>query len=532
MSQEFFKSFSDLQVLEAFNSALATSESWLLSDPLRFSEYEVSKTAPNLSDVDFANGDIISRPKQSGGTRDEVYPDILTATMLELALVRCLESNHPSPSAISSAAIKLRRETDSIYETWSNSLLQWIKSCLGEEQVIAHADIRDFFYNIRRDPLEIELANLLKDADGVQTVLRIFDELNSIDAMDKNRVGLPVAPCDFIWLMSDQILNGVDKTICHLPEIQSHRRWIDDFFMATSCPEESVEQLDHILSKAGFTLNHSKTSVVHNRSEFEETFLESAHRTVDRLFQDDFPPKQMVIDDMFRICDELEGRRSTQLIKRLYQLVAKHKISVYLPRTHRDIQQNPLAGESVLQYVGHLRWPQNVVGIVEDAFDEKSTDYRQLATIRWLIECSPSSQSLPKITELLKSNALEFKLHPFATAISLGFIFKYCSTSEYEAFAKEIAENVEHFKTALSLRLGCEFFFLADSTTQVATDIVRTSKDPLVNGLELLLESNSIAGIPRRLNGALRMSTGYKLGWGGLDRAIATRLLPRRLLPH
>ena len=212
MSQE------DLQ--SAWSTCRAQRERWLIADPLAFAEFDVTQSVPNSgTDLHTIDADRLTRAKQSGGLRCEVFPDVFASTTLQLEFDLITASALASPSSLSLRLFGNQLKGENPYEVWSASVMGWVRGELAAGRTVVACDFEDYFSSVRTKDLDDALGDLGVHSARREVVIRLLESINhSASRPDWALRGLPVVPSDFFWLAADIVLLRFDR------EVQNDRR--------------------------------------------------------------------------------------------------------------------------------------------------------------------------------------------------------------------------------------------------------------------------------------------------------------------
>jgi hypothetical protein len=523
---------SELDAWEALTASLATCEQWLISDPLRFAEFEVSRRPPRWQRGRGVEVDRLTRPKQSGGQRSEAYPDIYTSTFLQ-AMAGKLRGEEQESIASRADALPPADAT-SLYDLWHESVLSWLKTQLGSGFRVLIADVRDYFPSMNDSVLSLALSHQALGAAGRDECLRVIARINSEpDHQGRPQQGLPVVPADFFWVVADLGLQPVDEEIrAELPGV-NHVRWIDDFFLSVrSDPSAVVGRLEAILNRRGLHLNAGKTRILEGPAQFEEAFQTAQQAALDALFRMPVGNPDRILREFMPMMDR-DTLNTARLIKRLYVLAARLKSPVFLGRLAGDLARYPAAELAVIRYMGAMGWPKETWGLVVEGLHRAPTQHRRLALIRSLLQFPPGPDCRGRILSEMLSLAADptGDGSPFATALALGYALKHATAAEFDRLAGARLFEVGAWPSAMARRVAYAFLYAGCRFPDEVLPYIQDDPSDLVRGLARLVEARPDEGLPRRLHAAVRTQGSGHLTWGGLDRLVAQRVLPAALAP-
>ena len=241
----------------------------MLSDPLGYAEIEASSARHGVGAWTLAEVDIVTRPKQGGGTRVEVVPDFITSMQLQLVAEQIEEREPPQP-----------------YESWWDAVPMWIRHALVEGMSVIVADVDTYFPSVSVPSIERALRRLQLDEKSTETTLGAIRDINTApDATGRTRTGLPIADDELLWLIADVVLRPVDDRLSLDPHVARHTRWVDDFYLAVEATrvDQVLISLSDALDTEGFRLNESKTKVMDSLMNYERQAMANEHRVVTNL---------------------------------------------------------------------------------------------------------------------------------------------------------------------------------------------------------------------------------------------------------
>ncbi len=524
---------SELDAWEALAASLAACEQWLISDPLRFAEFEVSRCPPRWQHGRCVEVDRLDRPKQAGGPRSEAYPDIYTSTFLQVMASKLQAEEHDPVAWRSDPTLQLAGTP--LYDLWREWVLNWIKTQLGSGFQMLVADVRDYYPSMNDRLLSLALNRPALGAAGRDECLRVIAAINSVpDHEGRPQHGLPVVQADFFWTVANIGLRPVDEEIrANLPEV-NHTRWVDDYFLSVrSDPSAVVGRFEAILEHWGLHLNAGKTHILEGRLDFHEVFQPARHEALDALSR---VPAADPDGVLLRYLPEMDrdAPDTARLIKRLYGLASKWKSPVFLGRLAGDLERYPVAELAVVRYMGAMGWPEETWNLIVDGLNHPRTHYSRLALMRSLLQFPPGELCAELVlSEMLAiANGPAIDGTPFAMALALGYALKYATAPGFERLAEARLPEVAKWPSAMARRVAYEFLYAGCrwSPSEILP-LLRDDPSDVVRGLARLVEAQSEEGFPRRLHAAIRVDGAARLTWGGLDRLVARRILPEALAP-
>ncbi len=262
---------------------------WLITDPLNYPEYQMLDLA-EIGDTSEVEVEFLTRPKQSGGVRLEILPNIATSAYLQAVVNRLsdLDLDLDLPNSLSAQLFGLQLTQENPYDIWSVDMPAWIRAELENGRTVVIADIRDYFGSVADLQIKAALRRVGLEHRIIDDVLLLLNKLNALPGpKGSERSGIPIAPDEFFWLISDLVLGPVDAEVRKCPAILAHMRWVDDYFLSTNSGMEyrAVEQLISALAQHGYSINADKTRIFSSVEQFEQATLAREHRIITDLFR-------------------------------------------------------------------------------------------------------------------------------------------------------------------------------------------------------------------------------------------------------
>jgi hypothetical protein len=522
--------FAPVDFWMAWSTCRAARRRWLISDPLGYAEVEIAgfpawppSGEPRVVEVDFH-----TKPKQSGGLRLEVLPDVFTGTYLQAVADRLGERDLDLKSSLSARLFGLRLKQENPYEVWSSTVPTWIQRELVSGRVVVIADIREYFGSITRQQIEGALRKAALDEDILQEALCLIDSLNAVpDAHGATRSGLPVAPEEFFWLVADLVLGPVDEALGRTLPSPACARWVDDFLIATNPGggDRALTKLDAVLESHGFRLNHAKTRVVTSPEEFERVSRFAEHRILNDLFltqiKGSISTQQL---DAFEQLIRHQGTASTEdgrLWKRLYGLAGRLRSPLLLERAIADLDRIPAAELQILAYLGELGWPDNTAAEAFASVAEETSETRAIGMLRTLVgSSSPLSASL-RCTLRALVHDLDRRVHPFAVVLAFACSLKDADPADVLSDGRQLLRRLPSLTSASARRVGIELLWLLPQLRPELRSQIAGDPSRIVRGLQSLAQVES--GHEKQLHrfDNTRKASPRRPNWGGLDLRIA-----------
>jgi hypothetical protein len=526
--------FASVDFRMAWATCRARRQRWLISDPLDYAELERMEgppfqrdNAPRAVEVDF-----LTRPKQSGGTRLEVFPDIFTSTYLQAVADRLGNRDLGLRNSLSAHLYGLRLKHANPYEVWSRDVPNWIRSQLSTGRVVVVADLRDYFGSVSRVQIAEALARARLENGIREEALYLVDAINGVPGPDGvPRSGIPVAPEDFFWLVADLVLEPLDLAIEAAPGTLAYARWVDDLFVATDVPmvERVLAELHTVANGHGFRLNEHKTHVLDSITDFERNRLQREHDLLTDLFltvsvgamsfqqQDDLG---QLIGSLGAV--SVEERR---LWKRIYGLARRLRSPLLLDRALGDLAQMQGAEFQILSYLAALGWPRGTAATALQTLSHSETDARSLGALRALLGSSwPGEPNLGQVLrKLLYGPAIS--AHPFTPVLAFACLLKAGRQgTDVDADANQLMLRLPGLTSATARRVALEMLWLKPRLRAKLRAHLDNDPSPTVRGLRYFLDAGANRGILGH-GPASDLSEGRRDDpWGGLGREIGRAL--------
>lgn len=523
----------------AWSTCQAERERWLISDPLRYAEFELTGVPPTVSQAEphAVEVESLTKPKQSGGVRLEVFLDVRSATFLQAVANRLGEGDLGLEHSLSAPLFGLRLKQENPYELWSASVLTWIRRELSFGRAVVMVDLVDYFGSVK--PTQIELALRAAGLGGelLEHTRRMLEAISlAPDLSGQIRSGLPISPEELYWLVADLVLAPIDAAIEGAPSIRSHARWVDDFLLAVEPRhiDAGVQEMETVLEDHGFRLNRAKTRVFGSREEFDREFLTKDHEILSELFVAQATgrltdlQKEAFADVVER--QEGSGPQAARLVKRMYGLARVIDWPLLVPRARLDLERFPTTELQILSYLGQFGWPEGTEGVVLDSITSPRTDSRALSGLRAVLDsASPIGVDLRhKLRNLVHDGSQ--RAHPFAVALAFACLAGEARPDTLLTDGRALMKRAPDLRSATARRVAFELFCLVPQLRKTVRERIGQDPSPTVRGLDAFFQAERSAGRPLRLLNVLGARTPHRFQWGGLDARIATVLLPEELI--
>ncbi|MTK63123.1 MAG: RNA-directed DNA polymerase [Methanobacterium sp.] len=510
----------ELQRARAF--ACDTRRRWLITDPLGYPEIRAADLLHLGDEPHVVEAEFLRRPKQSGGVRVEVLPDVLTSTYLQAVANRLCEHDLGLDNSLSAPLFRLHRRGENPYDVWVSEVPQWVVGALDAGYAVVVADIRDFFRSVTRDQIRQVLERPFLEKSLSHKAIGLIDQINAVPCPNgSTRSGIPVAPDDFFWLLGDLVLSPVDTALRGCRSVLAHARWVDDWYIATSprTIDHAIGVLETVLNDHGFQLNQSKTRVIGSIEQFETMTLAREHSIVSDLFlassKGAMSARQVAsLEALIQQAPETLGE-AARLWKRLYALARRLKSPLLLDRALADLDRLPMAQLPIFSYVGSFGWQHCPVDHLSVLLSPDAPDPRSLGILRMLLT---SPTKLPPelcrlLDELIRTPA--DGLHPFCRILAYANLLKAGAAENADALLQALGD----LPSAVARRVGLEFLWLQPSLHPVLRGMIAADPSPIVRSLALIAERS----IPSQTSVRLASDTAWSLkNWGGLDQRAAT----------
>ncbi len=507
---------------------------WLITDPLNYPEYQIPNSVAGGSPLLEVEVEFLTRPKQSGGTRLEILPDLATSTYLQAVANRLSERDLDLESSLSARIFSLQLKQENPYDVWSDNVPAWIRAELDDGRAVAIADIRDYYGSVDSTQIKTALRRPELEQATSDDAILLIEKLNSLPGPEgTTRSGIPVAPDEFFWLLGDLVLGPIDVALTGQPTVLSHMRWVDDYFLATSPGRVdcAVAQLAKILGERGFQLNEAKTRVFCSVEQFERATLAREHRIITDLFMAG-AAGGLLAGQLGRLGDlvQREPRASIEenrLWRRLYALARRLKNPLLLDRALADLDRLPNAELPILGYLGAFSWRHPAAEKLGALLSAGGPDSRGLGMLRALLA---SEVDVPRELHPLLLNLVESPksgLHPFCRVLAYGCLVKMRAAGRARSEATEaLLHALGGLQSATARRVGIELLWLQPPLRQKLRKAITEDRSPVVRSLASLVDG-------RRENRKFVQLTARApslMDWDGLDTRLANAFgLPRGL---
>ncbi len=469
--------------IEVCRQRRATS---LLSDPLGHAEVESGSAECHVNTSMRAEVDLVTRPKQGGGTRVEVVPDFMTSVRLQLITDGVSEGDQPQA-----------------YQSWWETVPTWIRLALVEGLSVVVADVDSYFASMPTSGIECALHRMELDERSIETTLQTISEINAVPHREGGtRTGLPVANHELIWLIANVVLRPVDDRVARDPLVARHIRWVDDFFLAVDSNDvdRALASLSASLDTEGFRLNERKTRVLDSLVDYERRALTTEHRVVTSLAmirsQSDLSTSQQ------RAFAELvEGNRSptpehAQLWKRTYSLAERLRSPALVPQAFDDLDRYPTAERQIASYLRALHWPGGTAARAVAQVAEAPTDSQTIVLLRALLSTPRALETTTAAALRQVSEAAADHMHPYAMVLLYACLMLRQPKQDGLSVAPSLLSLATKSRSALARRIAIELLWLMPESRRLLEEAIGRDTSPTVRGLSTLV---AIAGCePRR----------------------------------
>ncbi len=415
----------------AWSACCTAREDWLIGDPLRFVDLHLTGLAPNICE-NLPNSPsvlCITRPKPSGGTRLEAFPDIASSAFLQRSAFDLLASVSMPSASLSAKLFGVRLRGSDPYEVWAASVPNWIRRCLAVGNAVLALDVENFFESISPERFETALlewnvARKHATLELVQTIRRLADH-------DGHRFrGLPVCPDELFFLVADLVLATVDECIRREAGAVDYVRWVDDLYVAIPHRrlEACLESITHILGKDGFRLSPAKTCRLTTLRAFQQHWFENEHSELDRLGA---AAKYTTAPDMAAILRRLRGvaisrqsHEAGRLVKRLYGLAGMVRDPALLEHVGEDLTTFPHAAISIVNFVASSAKEPSETALLGSCLRQRLFDSTKICTLRGLFAYPPDASVWRELRKDVANIALGSKSeeHEYAQVLAMGLL--------------------------------------------------------------------------------------------------------------
>jgi len=524
-----FSKFQPVDLWIAWSTCRATRRRWLIADPLGYPEIEPTEF-PKLSTNGWGQtveADFQIKPKQGGGLRLEVLPDIFTSTYFQAVADRLAERDLGLASSLSARLFGLRLKQGNPYEVWSSVVPAWIRTELASGHCVVFADIHDYFGSIKLEQIEAALRRAGLEEEIWRSTIALVDALNKTpDEQGAIRSGLPVVPEEFFWLVADLVLAPVDEALDGILPFSAYARWVDDFLVATALSDVDpvLARLQFEVETRGFRLNPTKTKVFTSLEEFENVSRLTEHKILDDLFltqvQGSISNEQQTALDRLIRSQRTTSPEDGRLWKRIYGLAERLRTPLLLERAIADLDRLPLAELQILAYLSALGWPNLTATQALGSISKVKSQTRALGTLRALV--SSSSGPSAKVKQILQSFLLEpdSDCHPFVCVLAFACLIRDSDPGELLFEGQQLLERLPRLASATARRVAIELLWLIPHLRPELSKQIALDQSWEVKCLQSLANADR-ADKQRMYRFERRATPPRSLDWGEVDLRIA-----------
>ena len=479
----------------------------VLSDPLGFAEFDATSARHGVSRRMPVEADLVTRPKQGGGTRVEIFPDLVTSVQLQLAARQISRGTPPQR-----------------YEVWCHTIPMWIRHALVEGMSVVVADVDSYFPSVSMSAIERALRRLQLDEENTETTLSAIRAMNEVpDENAETRTGLPVADEELLWLIADVVLRPVDDCLILEPLVTRHIRWVDDFYLAVNTTDvtRALTSLSEALEAQGFRLNEKKTRVFGSISEYERQALTHEHRVVTNLTMIGSRGKlstlqQSALTELTEL-DRLSTPEHARLWKRTYALAERLRSPVLIPDALSDLDRYPTAEKQISSYLRALNWPCGTATMAAKRLARAPTDSHAIVLLRALLGAPDAlaKSAVVALTDILES--IPERMHPYAIVLLQACLMQSQSTHSSSVIVQQMLALTTHSKSPLARRVAIELLWLLPERRPILAKAVRQDTSLTVRGLNAL---PAIAGIETELSAPYAQKQPVDPTWGPLGSEV------------
>ena len=501
----------------------------LITDPLNYPEWQVPDFVEVSCPQSEVDAEFLTRPKQSGGIRLEILPDFGTSTYLQAVANRLSERDLNLEYSLSARLFGLQFAQENPYEVWSGSVPTWIRGELDNGRTVIIADIRNYFGSVAPVQIKAALERATLETAIIDEVLILMDKLNSLsDPKSTTCSGIPVAPDEFFWLVSDLVLGPTDIALKGDPAVLSHARWVDDYFLSTArgMGDRAVGRLALILAEHGFSLNEDKTRIFSSVEQFEQATLAPEHQIITDLFLTS-SAGAISVPQKARISALIEQAPTKsiddlRLWKRLYALAHGLRSPLLLDRAQADLDRLPGAELPILGYIGAFGWDHLATDKLAMLLFAEQPDTRSLSTLRALL-ASPAdvpSELTSSLLRLVRSPPTG--VHAFSRVLAYACLVKMPSSRARSEAAEALLYVLGSLRSATTRRVGIELLWLQPRLRPQLRQMIRQDSSPWVRSLAHLIDDGGRVGrkVDRRIRHVPSRPPSL-IDWGGLDARLA-----------
>ena len=479
----------------------------VLSDPLGYADFETGSVRHRVGTRRLAELDLVTRPKQGGGTRVEVVPDFITSVQFQLIAEQIDE-----------------REPPQTYESWWDTVPMWIRHALVEGMSVVVADVDRYFPTVSVLGIERALRRLGLDEESTEIALRLIRETNGApDANGGTRTGLPVADDELLWLIADVVLRPVDKCLSVDPLVVKHIRWVDDFYVAidSSDVDRVLITLSEALDTEGFRLNERKTRVLDSLTDFEHQAMSKEHRVVTNLTmvasRGDLSASQQ---NAFAYL--VEGERSltpehARLWKRTYALAERIHSPALISDAIDDLGRFPTAERQISSYLRALNWPCGTATAAAKQVARSPTESQAIVLLRALLGASQALETSAVETLREFSESAENRMHPYAAVLLQACLILNQPETVRPIAAQRMLALATDSRSPLARRIAIELLWLLPECRGLLTEAIGRDSSSTVWGLGTL---PAIAGIESGRVVSLAEERPVNPAWGPLASKV------------
>ena len=448
----------------------------VLSDPLGYAEFDAGSIGYRVGTRQPVEAELVTRPKQGGGTRVEVVPNFITSVQLQLVADQIEEREPLQP-----------------YESWWDTVPTWIRHALVEGMSVVVADVDDFFPSMPVPGIERALRRLQINEEGTETTLRALRDINAVpDENGGTRTGLPITDDELLWIIADVVLRPVDDRLSLDPIVARHTRWVDDFYLAVDSTDvdRALGSLSEALDTEGFRLNDRKTRVLDSLTVYERQAMTNEHRVVTNLTMiaskgNLSASQQSALTMLF------EGDRSltpehARLWKRTYALAERIRSPALVPEAIDDLCRYPTAERQISSYLRALNWPCGTATRAAKQVARAPTNSQAIVLLRALL-AAPQALEGSAVTALSEiSDSAGDRMHPYATVLLQARLMLQQPKKEHPTVVQRMLALATDSRSPLARRIAIELLWLVPECRGLLAEAISQDISPTVLGLGTL----------------------------------------------
>jgi hypothetical protein len=474
---------------------------WLITDPLNYPDYQSLDLIKTNSVPSEADAEFLTRAKQSGGVRLEILPDIVTSTYLQAAANRFSDRDLGLENSLSAQLFGLQLTQENPYDIWSVDMPAWICSQLESGRTVVIADIRDYFESVSDLQMEMALKKFISGDNIINFVLLLISHLNSLPGPNNTaRSGIPIAPDEFFWLLSDLVLGPIDIAVKDCPSVLAHMRWVDDYFLATNSgmEDQTIGQFASALAQHGFRINETKTRVYSSVEQFERATFTREHRIVTDLFRISSAGTISTLQQIrfAELVDRPPGKSAeeSRLWKRLYALARTLDSPLLIDRALADLDRLPSAELQILSYLGAFGWRDSAMDRLGKLLWTAEPATLSLGALRALLA---STVEVPReltsvLVQLVRSP--QMGLHPFCRVLAYACLLRMPFSDARTEATEALLSVLGSLNSVTTRRVGIELLWLHPRLRPVLRQMIAKDRSAEVRSLAYLIEYGHYAG--------------------------------------